>query len=98
MIMQTKEKVPVSFDSEYCVFEKVNDTYDSDKESTCSDFSDISEKNDSDKKYTEYIEELNNNYSFIKKKDKKINIKKQKNIEEESKSKQELTEEHYLSD
>lgn len=90
------EKIPVSFDSEYCIFEKVNDTYDSDKESINSDYSDISEKNDhQNKKYTEYIEELNNNYSFIKKKDNKKIIKKA-NVKKEIK--EELVEESYLSD
>lgn len=96
MMINKQEKIPVSFDSEYCIFEKVNDTYDSDKESINSDYSDISEKNDhQNKKYTEYIEELNNNYSFIKKKDNKKIIKKT-NVKQETK--EELIEESYLSD
>ena len=90
--------IPVSFDSEYCIYEKV-DIYDSDKDTIEYD-SDASEKNEKDKKEIEYIEELNNNYSFIKSKKHSYKIAE---ITETKKNKQAseneiLEEEEYLSD
>lgn len=83
---KVKVPEPISFDSEYLIYEKV-ETYDSDKDTIeyDSDHSTISEKNDKDKKDLEFIEECNNNYSFIKpKKTKKAQlVKKMVELEEE---------------
>ena len=90
-----KKKIPESFDSEYYIYEKL---YSCDSEKESYNESNVSENiND-----IEYIEELNNNYSFIKNKLKaeciKNNTQKCNKTNIKQTDKIELKEEQYLSD
>ena len=95
--MNKKKNIPVGFDSEYNIYEKIENNEESDNdqsdiESINENYeSDVSERTETENTSDEskFIEEINNNYSFIKKKVK---------LEQHKKPIEELKEENYDSD
>ena len=90
-----KKEIPVAYDIEYDEYETIE--YDEhDKEESDTDISDlesdISDKNDQEVILKE-VEEMNNNYSFLHEKQKKIKDSSSKELPHN-----ELQEETYLSD
>ena len=93
--MNKLKKHPDPYDIDYCEYEKINeeDFTDSDLELE-SIKSDIDE-NENSNVQNQFIEETNNNYSFINKSKQKSKSKKDKVIENKC---NELEEESYLSE
>ena len=94
--MSKKKNPPIAFDTDYLEYETVtndNDNEDIISETDISELeSDMSDKNDQEQILKE-VEEMNNKYSFIPKKKKKIKKKHKENNKTI-----ELKEEVYLSD